>query len=520
LTKIGSAQRGLNPVLDQIISQAAARSDTGTSKDGGAAPGFDSHLARFTLNNLGANGLPASDAEAQEETAGTSKQLGGKAALDSQFAQFVQDAGVTPLAKEASAVSLAATPMGASPAQKTPEDSVSALFAALNSADQTHDMNTGRGGPPASVSATGLGTAGLPDMNTTADGVDSPASFIRSSGWTRFTQQRSSSSAAYGMPRSSAPAVSKHSGQSGNLPSDLPAAAQTAIAMVAASLTPQNTSVPASRKDVAAPGAGPNGQSLHSAHTLSAGSANVQSESDSVQTLTEKDSSGTFGDFSESDDSASQAIKMNVSSIQAETHFAPVQHLSPTQQIADIVSLNISSSAGGDSTDSGVAAAGSDLAANTSSATVTQGPSSPVKMLTLALEPNELGTVTIKMRLIDSGLDLQVEAERSATTALIEKDKGNLSDKLQALGYSVDSLVVKTAMVQGSHLDPSNDQAAAGQAQQAANDASASGSSANGGRNSNDQSPTQSGSQDPGALSQKADAGPAPARNAGDGIYL
>jgi hypothetical protein len=103
---------------------------------------------------------------------------------------------------------------------------------------------------------------------------------------------------------------------------------------------------------------------------------------------------------------------------------------------------------------------------------------------------------------------------------LIEKDKDNLSDKLQSLGYSVDSMVVKTAMPQGSHLDPSNDQATAGQGQQAGTDASASGSSQHGGRNTNDQSPAQTGRQAGGRLIQDTGSDLSSLRALDDGVYV
>jgi hypothetical protein len=124
------------------------------------------------------------------------------------------------------------------------------------------------------------------------------------------------------------------------------------------------------------------------------------------------------------------------------------------------------------------------------------------------------------MRLVNSGLEVQVEAEKADTTSLIEKDKDSLSDKLQSLGYSVDSLVVKTVAAQGANLDPSSDQSTAGQGQQAANDAAASGSSQNGGRNAGDQSSAQNRGQSGGGLRQDGTADLASVHNVGDGVYL
>jgi chemotaxis protein MotD len=137
----------------------------------------------------------------------------------------------------------------------------------------------------------------------------------------------------------------------------------------------------------------------------------------------------------------------------------------------------------------------------------------------LALEPDNLGTVTIRMRLVDSGLELKVEAENSETAAKIENDKSSLSDKLRSMGYTVDSVVVSTVAAQTSHLNLSNDQAMGQGQQQTASDAGASGLSQNGSGGSNDQFPAQR-RQEGGGTRQETGGGPAVSGNISDGLYV
>ncbi len=70
---------------------------------------------------------------------------------------------------------------------------------------------------------------------------------------------------------------------------------------------------------------------------------------------------------------------------------------------------------------------------------------SRVQILHLQLEPENLGKVTVKMRLTGPRLELQVAAERPETVRLIGNDKELLSRKLQSAGYAVGTLVIQTA---------------------------------------------------------------------------
>jgi flagellar hook-length control protein FliK len=85
-----------------------------------------------------------------------------------------------------------------------------------------------------------------------------------------------------------------------------------------------------------------------------------------------------------------------------------------------------------------------------------------VKTLSLQLEPDDLGSVVITMRLSASGLDLQVAVAQPQAMQVIEKDKDALSDALRSTGYTVGTLDVTAA--QASNLNAGGEQSAQGQA--------------------------------------------------------
>jgi hypothetical protein len=65
-----------------------------------------------------------------------------------------------------------------------------------------------------------------------------------------------------------------------------------------------------------------------------------------------------------------------------------------------------------------------------------------VRSLTVLLEPAHLGPVTIKFRLVGTNLGLEIEADEQETTSLIGRGRHVLTEKLQALGLSVDRFIV------------------------------------------------------------------------------
>jgi hypothetical protein len=124
------------------------------------------------------------------------------------------------------------------------------------------------------------------------------------------------------------------------------------------------------------------------------------------------------------------AASIKVSVLGQATHLPPVAGPSPTQQIADRITAEVSSASNA-SSETAAGAAGS------------QAATSSVKILNLQLEPENLGRVTVQLRLTGTGLELQVQAASAETMRMIADDKDLLVGKLRASGYSVDALVVK-----------------------------------------------------------------------------
>jgi hypothetical protein len=80
-----------------------------------------------------------------------------------------------------------------------------------------------------------------------------------------------------------------------------------------------------------------------------------------------------------------------------------------------------------------------------------------VRILHVALQPENLGIVTVKMRVAGNQLEVAVEVGRADTADVLEKDRDALSSALGALGYSVDALTIKLAPMAPS---PAADQTA------------------------------------------------------------
>lgn len=117
-----------------------------------------------------------------------------------------------------------------------------------------------------------------------------------------------------------------------------------------------------------------------------------------------------------------------------ETQLRPVPPitLAPVQQVAAAVAQEIGS------------AGPEPLYATTSWAPGTrpaQG-QEPLRILKVALEPPELGRVTIRLRLTGRALDVTVTAERAETASALDRDRHLLSKILTASGYSAEDIKV------------------------------------------------------------------------------
>ena len=62
----------------------------------------------------------------------------------------------------------------------------------------------------------------------------------------------------------------------------------------------------------------------------------------------------------------------------------------------------------------------------------------PVRILTLQLDPPDLGAVIVKMRLIGGAVEVRLSADRYETTQMLQQERGALTDVMQSAGYAFD----------------------------------------------------------------------------------
>jgi flagellar hook-length control protein FliK len=83
-------------------------------------------------------------------------------------------------------------------------------------------------------------------------------------------------------------------------------------------------------------------------------------------------------------------------------------------------------------------------------ATSTYPPAAPVvRTLEIQLVPENLGSVTVKMKLTDNVLAVQVAADHQGTLRLLTESKDALAQSLQSSGYKLDSMTLQSASGQG-----------------------------------------------------------------------
>jgi flagellar hook-length control protein FliK len=106
------------------------------------------------------------------------------------------------------------------------------------------------------------------------------------------------------------------------------------------------------------------------------------------------------------------------------------------------------------------------------------------KVLHIQLQPDGLGTVTIRMSVKDQTLRLDLEVGRGETAHLIQRDRETLSALLRSAGYLIDGVDVRIADPAGA-----NAQTGSGQANTPMQGGGQSGSSQAEGRSPGERSP-------------------------------
>lgn len=120
--------------------------------------------------------------------------------------------------------------------------------------------------------------------------------------------------------------------------------------------------------------------------------------------------------------------------VRHETHPPLAERLSPALQIANAVAAGLQRS-----DDLGP------VRAPTSAPSQPSISARPVQVLQIRLEPPELGTVSVRMRLDANALEVRIDARQPGTADLIRSDQGALTRLLQSAGYDVEILTIHVA---------------------------------------------------------------------------
>lgn len=158
-----------------------------------------------------------------------------------------------------------------------------------------------------------------------------------------------------------------------------------------------------------------------------------------------------------------------------ETHFPPVAQPTLLQKIVDRLAPEIAATP---------APPAPSPAADAALTDVRRTVDTPVKMLTLQLDPPSMGTVVVRMRLTGDSVEVRLTADRQDTMKLLQEERGALKDAMQSAGYSFDIASID----QSAAADP-NQGATAGQSharsEQQQGQQSQSGTQTNGGGGGN-----------------------------------
>jgi chemotaxis protein MotD len=122
----------------------------------------------------------------------------------------------------------------------------------------------------------------------------------------------------------------------------------------------------------------------------------------------------------------SPAVKVAVR--EQETHFEPVQQVTLLQKIVDQLTTDLSTP-------------GPQTAANTADVgqpDIQRAADKPLRMLTLELDPPNLGAVTVRMRMAGDAVEIRLTADKLETMHMLQKERGALSDAMQSAGYTFD----------------------------------------------------------------------------------
>jgi hypothetical protein len=134
---------------------------------------------------------------------------------------------------------------------------------------------------------------------------------------------------------------------------------------------------------------------------------------------------------------------LSITVVRQETHLPPVLRLSPLQQVAEPIrqaSAELSPARTQEVPD---------LAADRPA-----GIAAPTKILHIQLSPVELGSIVVKLRISQGGMDVRLEASRAETAQMLANDREALREIVRASGYALDQVSVETVHIDQAGPDP------------------------------------------------------------------
>lgn len=152
----------------------------------------------------------------------------------------------------------------------------------------------------------------------------------------------------------------------------------------------------------------------------------------------EADEGGKAAHPARGPEDTANAAPLTIAVTHQETHLPPVMKLSPFQQVVEPIRQ-----AAAELINSSRAA---DAIPELDSTRPTEI-SAPTKLLHLELRPVELGTITVKLRLSQGGMEMRIEASKAETATMLGQDKEALREIIRASGYSPDAVSVETVHV-------------------------------------------------------------------------
>jgi chemotaxis protein MotD len=127
-----------------------------------------------------------------------------------------------------------------------------------------------------------------------------------------------------------------------------------------------------------------------------------------------------------------------------ETHFEPVQQVTTLQKIVDRMATDLTTVASPE---------GARVADAPGLETHKAADSRPVRMMTLELDPPDLGSVTVKMRLAGDSVEIHLTADRYETTQMLRQERGALTDAMQSAGYTFDIAAIDHTRTPDANLN-------------------------------------------------------------------